>query len=329
MEVQLYGAEMVTTSQRWQFHTRLNWARHAATIWLDADWPRVIERLKRKIHQVTPAKCKRFDKSFQHHEQQILQEVRTKATSLRSIFAKTPSQKKTAADDEAYRVVNMSPDRRMQFQVCLSDAEIEFTTCSIADTDPVVNQVERDISRITSMTRCSSQRNSPSASSSVKLGWRQSAFRCFRKPSNSVSSVLGIQWCILWAVYQSQLGEWIAATIPLPIFLNGYILAMWTRHIDLPTMSMTFNRCSNTMTCLPVLPIWRRHCHILPFKAGTILTVREFSTYRQLPRKSEIHAKPIFYATTIVRKCHFSAPYHNRNIMWSKLMSAACAEVSN
>jgi len=62
MEVQLYGAEQVTTSKRRQFQVRLNRARQAATIWSDADRQRAIEQLVRKIHQVTPAECKLFDK---------------------------------------------------------------------------------------------------------------------------------------------------------------------------------------------------------------------------------------------------------------------------
>ena len=43
MEVQLYGAEKVTTSKRRQFQVRLNRARQAATIWSDADQQRAIE----------------------------------------------------------------------------------------------------------------------------------------------------------------------------------------------------------------------------------------------------------------------------------------------
>jgi len=107
------------------------------------------------------------------------------------------------------------------------------------------------------------------------------------------------------------------------------ISALWKRHIDLPTKSITFNRCWSTMSGVPVLTIWRRHCYIVPFKAGTILTLRKFSAYYQLPINSEICAKPIFYASNIVRKSHFSAAYHNSCIIWEKLMSVECAEVSN
>jgi len=149
MDVQLYRAEKITTSKRRQFQVRPNGARQVATIWSDADWQRAIERLERQIHQVTPAKCKLFDKLFKHHEQQLLQEVRTKATGPRSIFAKEHAQKMTTAEEEAYGAVNMTADKRVQFQVCLSDAEIDATTWSIADTDRVVNQLGRDIHGIT------------------------------------------------------------------------------------------------------------------------------------------------------------------------------------
>jgi hypothetical protein len=44
----------------------------------------------------------------------------------------------------------MTADKREQFQVCLSDAEIEATTCSITDMDRVIKQLEREIDGITS-----------------------------------------------------------------------------------------------------------------------------------------------------------------------------------
>jgi len=150
MEVQLYGAEKVTTSKRRQFQVRLNRAQHAVTIWSDADRQRAIEWLQPEIHQVTPAKRKLFDKLFRHHEWQLLQEVGTKATGPRSIFSRKLAQLKTAAEEEAWGAVNMTTDKRVKFQVCLSNAEIEATTCSIADTDHIVNQLDKEIHGITS-----------------------------------------------------------------------------------------------------------------------------------------------------------------------------------
>jgi len=71
-------------------------------------------------------------------------------TSPRSIFAKTLAQIKTAPEEEAYRAVNITADKRVQFQVCSSDAEIEATTWSIADMDRVLIQLKRGIYGITS-----------------------------------------------------------------------------------------------------------------------------------------------------------------------------------
>jgi len=138
-----------------------------------------------------------------------------------------------------------------------------------------------------------------------------------------------MQRFILCDINPRKCGELILLTISPPRFLNGYILAMSKRHIDLSIKSITFRRCSSTMTGVPVLTIWWRHCCILPFKTATILTLQQFSTYYLIPIHGEILSKPIVYASSIVRTSHYSAPYHNRYIIWEKLMSAECAEVSN
>jgi len=150
MEVLVYGAEKVTISKRRQFQVRLQIARQAATKWSEADCDRAIERLEREIHQMTPVKCKLFNKLFQHHERQLLQEVRTKATGPRSTFPKKLAQMKTAAEEEVYGAVNMTADKREEFQVHLSNAETEATTWSIANTDSIVSRLEREIYGITS-----------------------------------------------------------------------------------------------------------------------------------------------------------------------------------
>jgi hypothetical protein len=146
----VYGAEKVSTTKRWQFQVLLNRAWQAATTWSDADRPKAIERLECKIHQVTPAKRKLFDKVFHCHEQQLLQEVGTKATGPRSNFAKELALQKTATADKAYKAANMTADKRLQFRVRLSDAETKATTCSFADTELVTVQREREINGITS-----------------------------------------------------------------------------------------------------------------------------------------------------------------------------------
>ena len=150
LEALVYGAETVSTTKRRQFQVRLNRARQAATTWSDADRQQEIERLERQIHQVRHAKCKLFDKSFQRHERQLLQDVGITATGPRSKVAKELALLKTAAEDKAYRAANMTADKRLQFQIRLSDAETEATTWSLADMERVTDQLEREISGITS-----------------------------------------------------------------------------------------------------------------------------------------------------------------------------------
>jgi len=100
IEVQVYGAEKVTTTNRRQFQVRPNRAPQVATRWSDADQQSTKERSEREIHHGTPVKHKLFDNLFQHHEQQSLQDVRTMATGLRSTFAKYLAQTKTATEED-------------------------------------------------------------------------------------------------------------------------------------------------------------------------------------------------------------------------------------
>ena len=79
-----------------------------------------------------------------------MQEVGTQATGPRSIFARILARIKTAAEEEAWGAANMAAHKRVQFQVCLFDAEIEATIGSSGATHRVVNQVEREIYGITS-----------------------------------------------------------------------------------------------------------------------------------------------------------------------------------
>jgi len=146
----VYWAEKVSTIKHWQFQVHLNRARQAATTWSDADCQKAIERLECEIHLVTPAKRKHFDKLFECHERQLLQEVGTKATSPRNKFGKDLALMKAAADDEAYGAANRTTDKQLQFQIRISDAETEATPWSLADTERVTKQLEREIYGITS-----------------------------------------------------------------------------------------------------------------------------------------------------------------------------------
>jgi len=179
------------------------------------------------------------------------------------------------------------------------------------------------------ISRCSSTRNSPSGVVSLMHVVIQSALRSFGKPLRSLLYFSDIQRCILWAIYHTQFSQWIRATISRKIFLNSNISAMLQRHINCPTKLITFDWCSSIMTCTPVFTIWRRYCHILPFKAGTISTLQYLSTYCLLLTNSKLHADHNFYASSIVRTSHFSAMHPNRYIIWEKPLSAVIAEVSN
>jgi len=59
---------------------------------------------------VTTVKHKHFDKFIEHHQQQLLQEVRTKPTAPRSILSKKLTHINTAAKEKVYEVANMSPN---------------------------------------------------------------------------------------------------------------------------------------------------------------------------------------------------------------------------
>jgi hypothetical protein len=100
MEDLVYEVEMVSSTNCRQFQVHLNRARQAATTWSDVGRQKAIEQLEHEVHQVTPTKWNLFDKLFQHHERQQLQEVGTKATGPRSIFLKLCALMKTAAEDE-------------------------------------------------------------------------------------------------------------------------------------------------------------------------------------------------------------------------------------
>jgi len=158
MEAFVCRVEKVSTTKHRQFQMRLNGAWQGATTWSDADHQKAIERLVRKIHQVTAARCTLFDKLFQHHECQLLQEVGTKTTGPRSIFAKELAVMKAAAEEEAYGAANMSADKRLQFHTHRSIAETEASTWNLSDTECVTNQLEREICGITSNEQKSSKK---------------------------------------------------------------------------------------------------------------------------------------------------------------------------
>jgi len=150
MEALVYEAEKVSMTKCRDFHGYLNRARDTTTTRSDADCQEAIERLEREIHQVTPDKLNLFDKLFQHHEQQLLQEVGTNATSTGSVFTKQLPLINPDDKDEACGVATSTADKRLQFQIRLSDAGTAATTWRLADMQRVSNQVETEIYGISS-----------------------------------------------------------------------------------------------------------------------------------------------------------------------------------
>jgi len=150
MEAAVYGAENVSITKCRQFQVRLNRVWQAATTWSDANRQKAIEHLEREIHPVTPVKRTLFKKLFQYHERCLLQEVGTKASGLRSIFAKQLALMKTAAEEKAYGVASLTANNQLHFHNHLSDAEVPATSWSVADTERVTFHLEREIYGITS-----------------------------------------------------------------------------------------------------------------------------------------------------------------------------------
>ena len=79
-----------------------------------------------------------------------MQEVGSRATGPQSNFAKELAIMKTATKNEAYGAANITANKRLQFQISLSDAETEATTWSLADTERITNQLESEIYGINS-----------------------------------------------------------------------------------------------------------------------------------------------------------------------------------
>jgi len=80
---------------------------------------------------------------LQDHQLPQLQEVGTRATGCRSKFSKELALIKVATADKAYAATNLIAEKRLQFHVCLPDAETVATTWSLGDTDQFTNQLER------------------------------------------------------------------------------------------------------------------------------------------------------------------------------------------
>ena len=158
-----------------------NGASQAATKWSEADQQTAKDRLERDIHQMTPVIYRLFDKLFQHHERQLLQQFWANATSTRSTFTRNLAQMKTAAKEEVYGAANITCDKYTEFEVCPSNVEIEATTCSVGDTDCVANQLQGEIDGIPSNERMQFQKELCIGLIKFKARWKEIGSQELRK----------------------------------------------------------------------------------------------------------------------------------------------------
>jgi len=165
--------------------------------------------------------------------------------------------------------------------------------------------------------------------SRMKLGGKNSASSGSIMQSNHVKYISDIQSCIIWGIYQIQFSEWIVVTILPVIFWNSFIWPTWKRHINLPTKSITFSRCSSIITTVPVMTISRRHCHVLHFKSTVILTLQMISIYYPLLINHTVHTEPICLVWSIIRTSPFSTLCRSSCIISEKCMLPECAKVLN
>jgi len=216
----------------------------------------------------------------------------------------------------------------MEFDINLSDAETEATARCIADADCVVSQLEREICRISLTDQIWFNKELPIRWIKSEVMWYTICSQVLRKT---------IERCLMHFSYPmlhlaSHIWQWIWRMGSVDNFTSDVSKSLHMgnvkRHIDVHRILITFDRGSITITGLPVLTIWKWHSHILLCKADMVLTLQMISTDYLLPIHHKILAELIIYPSRIVRTIHLSAPYHNRYIIWEKLMSTECAEVS-
>ena len=78
-----------------------------------------------------------------------MQAIRTNATGPQSLFAKHLALMKADVEDEIYRTANMTANKWLHFQICLSEAETEAMTGSLAETEHITIQQVKESDCIT------------------------------------------------------------------------------------------------------------------------------------------------------------------------------------
>jgi len=182
MEALVYGAEMVSTTKLTQFQVRLNRARQAATSWSDVDRQKAIEWLEREIHQVTPAKCKLINILFQNHERQLVQEVETKGTVPEAYWQKNMPRGKLPPKMWLMGQQTYPPTSDCNFRTPYLMLRQTPRPGAWLIRSVLLTSLGEEYMASPRMSRGGSRKNSPSAWLSLRLGGRQSAWRCSGRP---------------------------------------------------------------------------------------------------------------------------------------------------
>jgi len=235
----------------------------------------------------------------------------------------------TTAEYEAYGAENMTANKRVQFQVRLSDAEIEATTRRIADTHNVVNQLEWEIHCVPPKDQMWFMNAFSTCLVQFEAWWPTIRVQELRKTIEQRVIHFGYPKMHLWShisqwIRQMGSGDNMTTDISEWLHISNVKEAYWS---------------SNEVNYIQQMLKHNDRCTALDFMEETVSylalqgwydtnSVKVFNLLAAADIR-QIHIEPIFYSFTIVRKSHFPAPYHNRYIIWEKLMYVACAEESN
>jgi len=145
IQVQVFRAEKVTTPTQSQFLVHLNRVWKAATKRSDADPQRTMSNWS-----LTSLQWHLLNIRVLIYYPYMMRDNYCRKLGLRqpvpeAHLQKTLAQLNMATEEEGNWAANTTTDMHAEYQVHLSNAETDATTWSIADTDLIVNQLERDM----------------------------------------------------------------------------------------------------------------------------------------------------------------------------------------
>jgi len=236
---------------------------------------------------------------------------------------------KAAAKDEADGAANMTANKRLQFQIRLSYAETEASTCSMADTEQVTNQLEREIYAITSNDQKRFKREFSIYSIEFEACWETIGIQALRKYIEQRIIHLSypkmhLQSHILESIWRMGSGDNFATDI-----------AEW---LHIATMK---EACGSTNKVHSIREMLKHNdqCTGLDYMEETLSYLALQGWYnidwakvfnqQSGTDKRRIPAQSISYMYKQLRMSPISALYHSSYIIWEKPMSTECVEVSN